>query len=140
MRWKNPITHTKDSLATLVSTDSEFDDRLREWMLSQDWEPSSQEEQHKQNIERASRLSCYILLTRLVFYQVLRRRFKQMAPLSVEGTETPEQLRMIFDTRFEEAVQYSRDYETVFVPEKDDLGYTLPFLSTTAPRSWRAPD
>ena len=133
---EDPIAHTEDSLTTLTSTDSEFNDRLREWMLSQNWEPSSQAEEHKQNIERASRLSCYILLTRLVFYQVLRRRFRQMSPFSVEGTETPEQLRMILDARFEEAVQYSRDYETVFVPDGDDLGYALPFLSTTAPRGW----
>ena len=133
---EDPIAHTEGTLASLASTDPDFRGQLDSWMLSQNWELSSQEEQYRQNIERASRLSCYILLTRLVFYQVLRRRFKQMSRLSIEGVDTSEDLREVFNARFHEAVQYSRDYETVFVPDKDDLGYTLPFLSDTAPGDW----
>ena len=90
----------------------------------------------RQNLERASRLSCYILVTRLVFYEVMRRQFRQMSPLSLEGVETPDQLREVLDARFGEAVRYSRDYETVFVPDEDDLGYEVPFLAPTAPRDW----
>ena len=67
---EDPISHTQDTLAALSKTDSTFKDRLASWMLSQGWEPSSQEERRRQNLERASRLACYILLTRLVFYQV----------------------------------------------------------------------
>ena len=59
-----------------------------------------------------------------------------MSSLSIEGVDTPEQLREVLDTRFKEAVRYSRDYETVFVPDETDLGYTIPFLSPTAPRDW----
>ena len=64
---EDPIAHTEDALASLSRTDSKLNDRLNLWMLSQGWEPSSQPEQRKQNLARASRLSCYILLTRLVF-------------------------------------------------------------------------
>ena len=133
---EDPVAHTEDALAALSRTDSDLDNRLASWMLSQGWEPSSQEQQRRQNMGRASRLSCYILVTRLVFYQALRRRFRQMSPLSIEGIDTSEQLRETLDARFEEAVRYSRDYETVFVPDETDLGYTIPFLSPTAPRDW----
>ena len=133
---EDPIAHTENALATLPRTNSELNNRLTSWMLSQGWEPSSQQELRRQNLERASRLSCYILLTRLVFYQVLRRRFRQMSPLSLEGVDTPSQLREVLDARFNEAVRYSHDYETVFVPDKVDFGYTIPFLPTTAPGDW----
>ena len=133
---EDPIDRTQEALLELSRTDSDLNDRLNSWMLSQGWELSSRSEHRKQNLERASRLSCYILLTRLVFYQVLRRRFRRMSTLTATDIDTPEHLREVLDARFEEAVQYSHDYETVFVPDQDDLGYTIPFLSPTAPRDW----
>ncbi len=133
---EDPIIHTQDVLHRLSGDDAQFKGRLDAWMVSQGWELSSQQEQLRQNLERASRLSCYILLTRLVFYQVLRRRFRQMSPLTAESVETPEHLREVLDARFGEAVRYSRDYETVFVPDGDDFGYEIPFLSPTAPVNW----
>ena len=133
---EDPIAHTEDTLAGLTRADHDFNLRLSAWMLRQGWEPSDQTEQLKRNLERASRLSCYILVTRLVFYQVLRRRFRQMSPLTVEGVETPEQLRVVLEARFGEAVRYSHDYETIFEPDEGDLGYTIPFLPPQAPRDW----
>ena len=133
---ENPIIHTADTLWDQSRNDSNLKSRLDSWMLSQGWEPSSQPEQQRQNLERASRLSCYILVTRLVFYQVLRRRFRQLSALSIDDVETSEQLLEVLDARFGEAVRYSRDYETVFAPNQNDLGYTIPFLSPTAPEDW----
>ena len=133
---EDPIAHTEDALAALPRTGSELNDRLTSWMLSQGWEPSTQQERLRENMGRASRLSCYILVTRLVFYQVLRRRFRQMSSLSIDGVDSPDQLQETLDARFREAVLYSRDYETVFVPDDTDFGYTIPFLSPTAPRDW----
>ena len=131
-----PITNTSQILETRSSEDPSLEESLRSWMLNQGWEPSSRNEVERQNLERAARLSCYILLTRLVFYQVLRRRFRQMPALSVDGTNTPSQLREVLDARFKEAVRYSHDYETVFIPDEADFGYTIPFLSPTAPKDW----
>ena len=133
---EDPIAHTEDTLARLTKADSGFNLRLSAWMLRQGWEPSDQEEQRRQNLERASRLSCYILVTRLVFYEVLRRRFRQMSPLTVEGLDTPEQLREVLEARFGEAVRYSHDYETIFEPDEGDMGYTIPFMSPQSPRDW----
>ena len=132
----DPIAHTEETLDRLARTDSDFNHRLSAWMLYQGWEPSNEREQRRRNLQRASRLSCYILVTRLVFYQVLRRRFRQMSALTVDDAETPEQLQEVLDARFDEAVRYSGDYETVFNPDEDDLGYTIPFLSPMAPRDW----
>ena len=133
---ESPIVHTAETLLVQSKSDSSFKDQLDSWMLSQGWEPSSQSEQQRYNFERTSRLSCYILVTRLVFYQVLRRRFRQLSALSIDGVRTPEELREVLDARFQEAVRYSRDYETIFLPDKTDLGYTIPFLSPTAPEDW----
>ena len=133
---EDAVANTEDALALRWRSDAYFKDRLTSWMLSQGWEPSSQEEQLRLNFERASRLACYILVTRLVFYQVLRRRFALLPHLSIEDTRTSDQLKDVLDARFGEAVTYSRDYETVFVPEEDDLGWEIPFLSPTAPTHW----
>ena len=133
---ENPIVHTSDTLWDRWQTAPDLKSSLDSWMLSLGWEPSSQPAQQRQNLEIAARLACYILVTRLVFYQVLRRRFRQMSPLSISGVSTPEQLLEVLDARFREAVQYSRDYETVFTPNKNDLGYKVPFMSPTAPQDW----
>ena len=133
---EEPIINTTDALLEQSGNSLDFKGRVDSWMLSQGWEPSSQREQQMQNLERVSRLSCYILVTRLVFYQVLRRRFTQMAAISLQGIESPEQLQETLESRFEEAVRYSRDYETVFRPDENDFGYSIPFLSPTAPSDW----
>ena len=133
-----PIINTSQTLENLSAENPDLRQALRAWMVNQGWEPSSRDELERQNLDRASRLSCYILLTRLVFYQVLRRRFRQMPALSVNGTNTVDELREILDARFKEAVEYSHDYETVFIPDAEDFGYTIPFLSPTAPKDWAA--
>ena len=133
---EDAVANTEDVLALRWRSDADFKDRLTSWMLSQGWEPSSQEDQLRRNFERASRLACYILVTRLVFYQVLRRRFTVLPHLSIEDAQTSEQLKDVLDARFSEAVRYSHDYETVFVPEDDDFGWEIPFLSPTASRDW----
>ena len=74
------VVHTEDTLARRWRNDTHFKHRLAAWMLSQGWEPSSQAEQLRRNLERAARLACYMLVTRLVFYQVLRRRFSVLPP------------------------------------------------------------
>ena len=133
---EDPIINTTDTLSEQSKSDPDLKRKVDSWMLSQGWEPSLQPELQIQNLERVSRLSCYILVTRLVFYQVLRRRFTQMSAISLEGVNLPIQLQQTLEARFEEAVHYSRDYETVFRPDRNDFGYSIPFLSHTAPTDW----
>ena len=133
---EEPIANTSETIEDKSQHDAAFKGKLQSWMVTQGWEPSNNAGLERQNLDRAARLSCYILLTRLVFYQVLKRRFAQMSALSVEQATTPTELLSILDARFDEAVRYSRDYETVFQPDKDDLGYSIPFLQENAPKDW----
>jgi type I restriction-modification system DNA methylase subunit len=134
---EEPIAATSTTLLQRCQTDREFSADLRRWMVTeQGWEDSTSNEVLQQNIDRASHLSCYVLMTRLVFYEVLRRRFSNIAPLAGMRPETPDELSQAVGARFNEAIDYSGDYETVFQPR--DFGSTLPFLPQNAHQLWRA--
>ena len=135
---EEPIANTSETIEELSNSAPGFKANLQSWMVTQGWEPSTNAGLERQNMDRTARLSCYILLTRLVFYQVLKRRFTQMPDLSIDHAQSSSELRSVLDARFDEAIRYSRDYETVFQPDKDDLGYSIPFLSENAPKDWGA--
>ena len=135
---EEPIANTSETIGELSNSDPGFKANLQSWMVTQGWEPSTNAGLERQNMDRTARLSCYILLTRLVFYQVLKRRFTQMPDLSIDHAQSSSELRSVLDARFDEAIRYSRDYETVFQPDKDDLGYSIPFLPENAPKDWGA--
>ncbi len=132
---EDPIAATQDELARRRRTDADFRARLDEWMRAeQGWDISEVAEPLRRNLERAARLSCYMLLTRLVFYQVLRRMVRHLAPLGGIQLNTPEELAQALDARFTEAIAYSKDYQTIF--ETSDFGNTLPLLAQETPRAW----
>lgn len=132
---EEPISTTQDELARLCRRDSAFRNNLNNWMLyEQGWDVAQDEEGLARNLERAARLSCYGLVTRLVFYEVLRRRFRVLAPLAGMQPQTPQDLSQTLSARFAEAITYSRDYETIF--RQSELGSDLPFLHPEAHRTW----
>jgi type I restriction-modification system DNA methylase subunit len=134
---EEPIAATSATLLQQCRTDRQFNTELRRWMVTeQGWEDSTSDEVLRQNIDRASHLSCYVLMTRLVFYEVLRRRFPSIAPMAGMQPENPEELSQAIEARFNEAVSYSGDYETIFQPR--DFGSTLPFIPSNAQRLWKA--
>lgn len=134
---EEPIAATATALLRQCHADQEFNAELRAWMVNeQGWEDSTSEDVLRRNVDRAAHLSCYVLMTRLVFYEVLRRRFSNINQLAGMRHQTPEELSQALEARFKEAVTYSGDYETVFQPK--DFGSTLPFLSPTAHESWQA--
>lgn len=90
---EEPIAATGAALLRQYRSDREFNATLRAWMVTeQGWEDSTSDEAIRHNIDRAARLSCYVLMTRLVFYEVLRRRFPSIAPLAGMRPRTPEEL------------------------------------------------
>jgi type I restriction-modification system DNA methylase subunit len=130
-----PIAVTLAALEDKYGKDADFRARLDAWMVSeQGWEGSTDFELLRQNLDRSAHLSCYVLVTRLVFYQVLRRRFTVLASLGSSQAGSSEELFRFLSARFSEAITYSRDYETILTAE--DLGSTLPFLASEAHRSW----
>jgi len=131
-----PIAVTLAALEDKYSKNVDFRSRLDAWMVSeQGWEVSTDPQLLRQNLDRAAHLSCYVLVTRLVFYQVLRRRFTVLASLGSGQAKSSQELVGFLTARFAEAVTYSRDYETILKAE--DLGSTLPFEAPAAHRSWR---
>jgi type I restriction-modification system DNA methylase subunit len=130
-----PILVTQAALVEKYGEDANFRTTLDAWMVEQGWEVSTHPDAARQNLERAARLSCYVLMTRLVFYEVLRRRFTILAPLANARARNPQELARFLTTRFSEAITYSKDYETILKAE--DLGASLPFLSKDAHRPWR---
>lgn len=132
---EEPIAATSFSLLRICRDDREFSTELRSWMVTeQGWEDSTSEAILRSNIDRAAHLSCYVLMTRLVFYEVLRRRFPSIAPMVGMRPSTPNELSNALEARFREAINYSGDYETIFQPR--DFGSTLPFLPINAHTLW----
>jgi hypothetical protein len=131
-----PILQTRNAIARLYSTDRKFARKLDGWMrdfFQESLSTDPESVRHRQ--ERAARLSCYILVNKIVFQQALRRRFPSLRKIRVpESTKTVAQLRSFFEAVFEDAKRTSRDYETVF---DGDFGDTLPFLEDATVISWR---
>ena len=133
---EEPVALIFDELARRYKADARFRKDPDAWMRDeQGWELSAQPEVERRNLERASRLSCYALTNRLVFYEVVRRRFPTLRPLCrpVDGS-TGLQLRDALEAQFREAIAVSRDYETIF--ESAGFGSQLPYLSDAAVPHW----
>jgi hypothetical protein len=131
-----PILQTRNAIARLYSADRKFARKLDGWMrdfFQESLSTDPESVRHRQ--ERAARLSCYILVNKIVFQQALRRRFPSLRRIRVpESTKTVAQLRDLFEAVFEDAKRVSRDYETVF---DGDFGDSLPFLEDATVASWR---
>jgi hypothetical protein len=131
-----PIAQTQKAIDRLYSADRKFARALDAWMRDFFQESVSTDPEivrHRQ--ERAARLSCYILVNKIVFRQALRRRFPSLRNIRVpETVKTGEKLQESFRLIFEEAKRVSHDYETVF---DGDFGDALPFLEDATVGSWR---
>src|SRR5919197_1423469 len=78
-----PISVALGEISRRYHLDAEFTARLRAWMVEeQGWELSEEPAVVRANLIRAARLSCYTILNRLVFYEVLRRRFRTLPALA----------------------------------------------------------
>lgn len=129
-----PIATVSDFLRQTYVKDGQFREAINRWMRDdQGWEISRTT--NEENLERAARLSCYVLANRLVFYEVLRRRFPALRPVAKLAELGAQELAGGVKTFLQEAIHLSRDYETIF--RADDFGATLPLLSEEAAQMWR---
>jgi len=133
---EDPVSLTFDELSARHGRDEAFREQTTAWMRDeQGWEISSDPQAIQRNLERAARLSCYVLANRLVFYEVLRRRFPSLAALRATSLGTTgQEFEAVINRRFLDAIETSRDYETIFGNE--DFGSRLPFLSNKAVIAW----
>ena len=129
-----PILQTRAALEATYNSHRTFARDLNAWMRdSQGWTIS--ESTLRDNLERAAKFSCYVLVNRIIFQQALRRRFPSLHKVRIpERLEKGDELHGMLRGIFDEAKRLSRDYETVF---DGDFGDKLPFLADEAVASWR---
>jgi hypothetical protein len=131
---EHPIAATIEEIRRRSESDAGFRSELNTWMVGEGWEVSTEAEARRSNIERAARLSCYTLLNRLVFYAVLRRRFRALPALIGIQPGTADELSSGLSRLFGMAVAESRDYQTIF--QIADFGSSLALLSPESPEVW----
>jgi hypothetical protein len=130
-----PIEAVAQSLQERMSYNFRFRAEVERWMRErQGWVVSRSTEE--ENVERAARFSCYVLVNRLCFYNALRRKYADLPRLRVANNITTgallqRRLRLAFGS----AERYTGDYETVF---DEDFGDQLPFMSDDAVPEWRS--
>jgi len=131
-----PVALTLCALSDRYDIDKTFTKELDGWMRDeQGWITVHNELVVRDNLERASKLSCYVLANKVIFYKALRRRFSKMKALKVpDELHTGEELHAFFNASFEHAKTVCKDYETIF---DGDYGDNLPFLNDAAVESWR---
>ena len=131
-----PILQTRNALTQRYGTDRRFARDMDAWMRdAQGWLISTDPAILRDNLERAAKFTCYVLVNKIVFYQALRRRFGTLRKITVSGSgKAAAKLQETLRTSFDEAKRVSRDYETVF---DGDFGDTLPFREDATVPSWR---
>lgn len=93
----------------------------------------------RDNLETTAKFACYTLVTKLVFYEALLKRFgSEMEKITVAPhITTGEDLRTHFEGYFAEAKKATGDYETVFGEDHTRIGNRIPFYPDTAVPHWR---
>lgn len=130
----HPISATASVLAERSVSNRTFRRQFEEWMRdTQGWlvTPTTEAE----NVTRAARFTCYVLVNRLCFYNALRRKYDELPRLTAANNiNTGPMLQRRLDRAFADARRFTGDYESVF---DGDFGDTLPFLSDAAVPDWR---
>lgn len=118
-------------------TKASFKKDLNQWMREQDWLISDDPELVQADLDRATRLACYITGNKLVFYQALRRTRKFKLPkLEIPAhVDQAQGLSALFGGLFHQAKTVTHDYQTIF-----DGGFIdrVPFLTDAVVERWRA--
>jgi len=134
---QRPVAQTLEALSNKYEKDALFTGQLDLWMREeQGWIIShTVEETVRENLERAAKLSCYVLAGKIMFYKALRRKFLDLKELQIPGTiDTGASLLSLLEQYFQSAMTATGDYETVF---RSDYGNTLPFLGNEIVDGWR---
>jgi len=133
---ERPIAVSQRAIETRYARDGRFKIQLDSWMRdTQQWHLSDDELVKRDNLERAAKFTCFVLVNKIVFYQALRRRFTSLSMLRVPARlSTAAELETTLAKFFTQAKRITRDYETVF---DGDFGDSLPFLSDHVVPAWR---
>lgn len=133
---ERPIATALAAITVKYGAAPGFTKDLNRWMREvQQWHLSDNEQVQRDNLERAAKLSCYVLANKIVFYHSLRKRFTRLPIIRIPAKLTSaNQLATTFSDYFGRAKETTRDYETVF---DGDFADSLPFLSDAVVPPWR---
>ncbi len=134
---ESPVLQTLGAISAKYDSSKRFQAQLDTWMRDdQDWFVSKQADIVRDNLERAAKFSCYVLVNKLVFYTALRRKFgRRLVKIRISADiATGADLKARLADYFRQAKEATHDYETVF---DGDFADGLPFLSDMAVDSWR---
>jgi len=122
-----PVRELRDYLALQSRENKAFNSRLREWMTGeQQWNFNPEDKDSwREVIDRAARSMAYVLSNRILFYQAVRLR-NSLPELALTGQarKDPHKALRYLHARFQEAVDKTGDYESVFFPDSDDKDWT----------------
>lgn len=129
-----PVEATRNAIKERLQTSTSARREIERWMRDvQGWIISRATE--SDNIERAARFTCYVLVNRLCFYNALRRKYAQLPRLAIANNiNTGERLEQRLNRGFREAERFTGNYETVF---HGDFGDRIPFFADEATPGWR---
>ena len=134
-----PIQFTFEELLSRFNKKGPFKADLERWMRDdQGWVLSADPNDIRENLLRAAKVACYSLVNRLVFYEALLKRYKEMRKCEVPGhLNQGDALRLHLESFFATAKIVTGDYETVFGEDHSGLGFRIPFYSDLAVGYWR---
>lgn len=134
-----PILFTFDALQARY-TDSRFRREFDEWArVTQAWIVSTDPEAIRQAHENAAKYACYVLVNKLVFYEVLLKRHAgNLQKIQIASSvRTADELRTRLEYYFAKARDVTHDYQTVFGADHRELGSRIPFYSDASVAHWR---
>jgi len=132
---ERPIAAVRHAIDGKYRRDAGFRQALDRWMRdNQGWPLSDDDLIQRDNLERAAKFACYVLVNKIVFYKALRKRFTTLPGIRISTTlNKAALLHVALNGFFIRAIKLTRDYETVF---NGDFGDSLPFLSDAAVPAW----
>ena len=136
-----PVKLTAEFLWAKSAAEKQFDALLQEWMAGdQGWQVIRNDPNvWRMLIDRAARTLCYVFANRLLFYESVRRKFDELKELQVPKKASPaDELYLHFQKTFQNAVDATGDYETLFYPAEKDWAGPLIFGHEHSLEAWRS--
>jgi hypothetical protein len=134
---ERPIELTRFEIYQRWKSKGSFKRDLSAWMVEkQKWTIPKEEPEVADLLDRAAKLCCYVLATKLIFYEALRTRFPSLKQIRVTATvDSPDRLYGLLSRHFEQARNVTNDYETILWP---DFGARVPLLAPGALDAWKS--
>jgi methylase of polypeptide subunit release factors/chorismate mutase len=90
----------------------EFRNKLFEWFIYQGWNVPTDDDIG--SFEKVARQFLYLLVNKIMFYNVLRKNFSSLEPIILEDIADGEALKRELQKYFDKAEKITKDFEAIF--------------------------